>query len=231
MNIVIDYRASTKTVDALKNMGYKVIVTPHMNTLYNTICGHTDIMLHKINSDTVITEPSVYDYFAEKLKNITVLKGNTVLDSKYPHDIAYNCARVGNNIFCNEKFTDKKILNYYRENGYNIINSKQGYAKCSICIVSDNAIITSDKNISMLAEKNKIDVLTVNDDKIALKGFEHGFIGGATGLISKDILAVNGDINLHSDCDRIVDFCSTYNIKVLSLNDNQITDIGSLIVI
>lgn len=229
MNVVIDYRASTKTVDTLKKMGYNVIFTPHLSILYNTICGHSDIMLHKINKNTVVVEPTVYNYFLEKMKNITVLKGITMLKSEYPFDIAYNCARVGNNIFCNEKFTDKRILNHYRENGYKIINSKQGYAKCSICIVSDNAIITSDKNISIQAEKNRIDVLRVDDSKIKLIGFEHGFIGGATGLITKDILAVNGDIQFHSDCNKILDFCYGYNIKVLSLNNEEITDIGSII--
>lgn len=231
MNIVLDYRASTVSVDALNNMGYDVIKTPNISTLYSTICGHADIMLHKIDKNAVIVEPTVFDYFSAKLSNVTVMQGNTVLGNKYPFDIAYNCARIGKNIICNEKYTDSKILEYYYENGFKILNTKQGYAKCSICIISDNAIITSDKNISKLAEKNEIDVITVNDDKIELQGFEHGFIGGATGLISDSTLAVNGDINLHSDCNKILDFCSIYNIDILSLNNEIIKDIGSILTI
>ena len=45
--------------------------------------------------------------------------------------------------------------------GYEIINVKQGYAKCSICVVSDNAIITADKGIAKAAIQNRIDVLEI----------------------------------------------------------------------
>ncbi|MBO5060697.1 MAG: hypothetical protein J6C82_07280 [Clostridia bacterium] len=230
-NIVIDYRASADTVDALCKMGFNIIKTPRLNTVYTTICGHSDIMIHKLNENLVVTEPSVYEYFKEKLTDNTVIKGRSRLNNKYPFDIAYNAARVGEKIFCNEKFTDSVIINYANKNNINIINTKQGYSKCSICVVSDNAIITSDKNIMVAAEKNKIDVLAVDDNRIKLEGFEHGFIGGSTGLIDKNTLVFNGDINFHSDANRIIDFCNLYGVKPISLNNGPIVDIGSIIAI
>ncbi len=230
-NVIIDYRASAKTVDALKNMNFNIVKTPHLNTVYATICGHSDIMVHKLCDDVVVAEPTVYEYFKEKLKGIEVLKGKSVISDKYPFDIAYNAARVGKNLFCNVNYTDEVILNYADKNGINIINTKQGYAKCSICIVCDEAIITSDKNIKAQAEKNKIEVLYVDDSSIKLTGFEHGFIGGATGLLNKNILAVNGNIELHADSNRILDYCSKYGVEVISLNEGEIVDIGSIIVI
>lgn len=231
MNIIIDYRASAKTVDALKDLGYNIIKTLHLNHVYATICGHADIMVHKLDENTLLAEPTVYEYFKKNLPDKKVLKGYTYLSEKYPFDIAYNAARVGNSLFCNEKYTDRKILDFCFENVIKIINTKQGYAKCSICVISDNAIITSDKNIAMQAKKNNIDVLMVNDDKIKLVGFNHGFIGGATGLLNKNTLAVNGDIKTHNNHKKIIDFCKKYEVSVISLNDREIVDIGSIIVI
>ena len=43
------------------------------------------------------------EYFKNKMPEVKVIPGKTILNEKYPYDIAYNAARVGNNIFCNKK--------------------------------------------------------------------------------------------------------------------------------
>lgn len=231
MNVIIDYRASKDTFDALLKMGFNIIKTPKLNSVYDAICGHADIMFHKINDNEAVCEPRVYDYFHLKLPEMKIAKGETILNEKYPYDIAYNVCSVSNKIFCNIPNTEKEILKRYEAMGYDIIHINQGYAKCSICVVSDNAIITADKGICRVAEKNEVDVLMVDDIDIKLNGFEHGFIGGATGLISKNKLAINGNIERYRDCTKIIDFCNKYNVEVISLNDAEIVDIGSIITI
>jgi hypothetical protein len=109
---IIDYRASVKTADALRKYGFKVVLTPHLDHVYTTICGHTDIMVHKLCDKTIGAEPTVSGYFKEKMPEIAVIPGNTILKEKYPYDIAYNAARVGNNIICNKNFTDDKIIEF-----------------------------------------------------------------------------------------------------------------------
>lgn len=230
-NAIIDSRASAKTVDALEKLGLNVVKTPQMTTVHTTICGHSDIMVFKTDKNQIIAEPTVFDYFKNNLPDVEVMPGKIVLKEKYPFDIAYNAALVGKNLFCIEKYTDTAILDFADKNGIRIINTKQGYAKCSICIVSGDAIITADKNIKTAAEKNNIDVLMIDDSTVKLDGFEHGFIGGATGLISENVIAVNGDINKLADCNKIVDFCKTHKTEVLSLNNGPIIDIGSIFVI
>lgn len=228
---IIDHRASVKTADALKKYGFEIVLTPKLDHVYTTICGHTDIMVHKLCSNTIVVEPTVIEYFKNKMPEIEIITGKTILNEKYPYDIAYNSARVGNNIICNKNFTDDVIIEFANKNGLNLINTKQGYAKCSICVVSDDAIITSDKNIQSVAKENKIDVLLVNDNEIKLTGFDHGFIGGATGLIKKNILAVNGNIKFHANYNQIVDFCAKHSVEVISLNNDEIIDIGSILVV
>lgn len=228
---ILDSRASVKTTDALKKYGFNVVLTPKLNNVYTTICGHADIMVHKACDDVIITEPTVTKYFKTKMPDIEVIPGKTILKEKYPYDIAYNAARVGNNLICNKNFTDEVIVEFANKIGLNILNTKQGYSKCSICVVANDAIITSDKNIQSVANKNNIDVLLVNDDKIKLTGFEHGFIGGATGLINKNTLAVNGNMKLHANYTDIVEFCKKHDVDVISLNNDDIIDIGSIITV
>ena len=231
MNVIVDYRASKSTFDALLKLNYNVIKTPAVSSVYDAINGHSDIMFHKIMENKAVCEPSVYDYFKEKLPACSLKKGNTLIKNNYPYDIAYNVCQVSDKIICNIKYTDKEILNQYDEMGYRPIDVKQGYAKCSICVVSDNAIITADKGIAKIAEANDIDVLLTSNDDVKLPGMKNGFFGGATGLLSKDRLAVNGNIKYHRDHKRILDYCSNYGVNVISLNDEEIVDIGSIIVI
>jgi len=228
---ILDSRASVKTADALKKYGFNVVFTPILDHVYTTICGHADILAHVLCTNKIVAEPTVAEYFRLKMPEIEVIPGKTILKENYPYDIAYNAARVGNNIICNKKFTDDTIIEFANKNGLNLIDTKQGYAKCSICVVSNDAIITSDKNIQSVANKNNIDVLSVDDNQIKLTGFDHGFIGGATGLINENILAVNGNIKLHTNYNEIIAFCAKYGVEVISLNNDEIIDIGSILIV
>ena len=87
------------------------------------------------------------------------------------------------------------------------------------------------EGVNKLAKSNGIDVLKINEGYITLKDMSYGFIGGATGLIAPDTLAVNGDIKTHKDCDNIISFCKNHRVDVLSLKKGEIEDIGSILAI
>lgn len=230
-NILIDYRTSQSSIDMLEKLQFNIIKTKPINTLYDTVNGHPDMQIHSIAHKTFVCEPSVYHYYKEKLVNCKIICGNTHLTTKYPYDIAYNVLKIGNNMFHSLKYTDSKILEYYKSIGINLINVNQGYTKCSVCIISDNAIITSDKMIYCKAKENNIDALLINCGEIILSDINYGFIGGCTGLISENILAVNGNIKLHSEYERIQNFCDNHNVEILCLNKEKMIDIGSIILI
>lgn len=107
---------------------------------------------------------------------------------------------------------------------------RQGYSKCSTCVVSQNAIITADTGIYKAAESNGIEVLCINNDGIHLRSGRIGFIGGVSGLIDKGTLAFNGDINRHSDSNIIKDFCKNKNVEIVCLKDGELEDIGTITV-
>ncbi|MCR4718816.1 MAG: hypothetical protein K5768_04220 [Firmicutes bacterium] len=223
--VLVDFRISEKSCQTLENIGYTVVKTSKEPNLANPLCGHPDMIICKLKNHDFVGKPTLRGFF----NNINFFEGKSDLSNQYPYDIAYNCALVGNSLFCNEKYTDEVILEYCKNNGIRIINTKQGYAKCSICIVSDNAIITADKSIYNAAIKNYIDVLMVENKGIVLDGYNEGFIGGATGLLEEDLLAVNGSIERHEDYNKIKSFCESYGVKIISLSDEPICDVGSII--
>ena len=228
-NVIVDFRISDDAKNTLLKLDINIIPTFNLKSLYNAVCGHPDMQLHQLNEQCIVCEPTLYNYYKLKLPDLTILKGITTLKDKYPYDIAYNAARVGKCVFHNLKYTDLSIIEYYQAHGVKLINVKQGYTKCSICVLNENAIITSDKMIADLAEKNNIEVLFYNPKEIRLFELSNGFIGGICGKIAPDILAVNGNIERLSDFYNFIDFCNKHKINVLNLSNEIPLDIGSII--
>ena len=79
---IIDSRASVKTADALEKYGFNVVLTPKLNHVYTTICGHADIMVHKLYDNLIVAEPTVAHYFKEKMPGIEVISGEIILKEK-----------------------------------------------------------------------------------------------------------------------------------------------------
>ena len=122
------------------------------------------------------------------------------------------------------------MANYAQKQKYKIVNVNQGYTKCSVCKVSENAIITADQSIAKAAQAMGIDVLPICEGYISLPPFKHGFIGGASGLCNGlKTLYFCGNINLHKDADAIKAFCKNHNREIVSLSDEVLFDVGTLI--
>lgn len=228
--VIVDYKTDSKTIKTLKELNIDVIKSCRCNGLNSAVDGHPDMQIHHLEDNKFICSPGCYDYYLNALKQYSAIlyKGSIRLTGNYPYDIAYNVASVGNFVFCNKKYTDFNIYDYNINIGKKIIDIKQGYSKCSICIVSNSAIITSDKSIAVIAKENKIDVLLINEGHIELKPYNYGFIGGCSGLLSPSLLAFNGNIRKHPDYMQIKNFCVKYNVKTFSLSEDKLYDIGTI---
>ena len=185
----------------------------------------------KLDVNNIVVAPNVYDYYNDILSNynFNVIKGNSLISKKYPNNIQYNVAILGNYAIHNFKYTDNIILEYLDKFNIKKINVKQGYCKCSICIVDENSIITSDEGIHKEVIKYGIDSLLIEKGYIDLFDLDYGFIGGCSGLISKDTLSFFGDIKKHPDYNRILEFVNKKNKKIISLSNEKLLDLGSLI--
>lgn len=229
--VVVDGRASKEIGENLSKYCVKIIETCKCEELYDSISYHPDIVLNPINHKTVIVAPNVYDYYNSILPfyGIKVIEGEKKLSRNYPENIAYNVARISRYAVHNTKYTDEKLKFYIEKEGIEFINVNQGYSKCSLAIIGEDACITSDPSIYKELEKKSMDVLLIEEGLIELPGLNYGFIGGATGMLSKDELLISGTLIEHSSQNKINDFLKKHKIKSVYLSNNRLIDIGSII--
>ncbi len=228
---LIDNRAGEDIINNLNKLNINVIKSVKCKETYNAISCHPDICVVKLNDNNILVAPNVYDYYYENLTPLgfNVIKGSLPIASKYPNNISYNLVILGNKVIHNFKYTDSVLLDYIKKNNMEKINVKQGYCKCSTCIVDENSIITSDEGIYKEVIKHNIDCLLIDKGHIDLFELNYGFIGGCSGLISNDTLAFFGNIENHPNFKEIENFVYRRNKKILSLKEEKLTDLGSLI--
>lgn len=228
---IVDGRTRDTIINKLNSSGIQVIRTDRCSALYDAVSFHPDMFIHHIGGRDIVTAPNAPEPTIKKLLDFgfNIIWGGTPLTRKYPGDTAYNVARIGEYAVCNAAYTDKVLLKLLEGMGVKIIDVKQGYAKCSICIISPDAIITSDDGLYRALNGYGFDILKINTGFISLPKLSYGFIGGASGLISKDEAAFSGNIELHPDFKKIKKFAASHGKSILNLDELQLVDIGTFI--
>jgi hypothetical protein len=232
MQVIIDERVNESIQDYFLNLGYEVIKVKKQDQIYNEICSHTDIFCVKID-DTVIYEKEA---ILGKLNNKYISLYGDNVENIYPKVAAYNVCIIGNDAVHNFKITDKAVLNILHEKGYNLINVKQGYSRCSIIPLGSKCCITSDKGIYNVLLKNNFDVLYVDQSELDIKLFNEsgtyskmkGFIGGCTSVIG-DTVIFFGDIDKLKCKERLVNYIYSKGFKIKDFKNMDVIDYGSCI--
>ena len=194
---------------------------------------HPDMFCFKLEKNKWIFYEEIYKTnknIINKLNLDIIIAENPKL-CEYPYDVGLNAAIFGNYLVCNVKYTNKKIIEYAEKTGKNIIDVKQGYTKCSVCIVDENSIITSDESIYKKLLQNNINVLLIEKGHINLDGYNYGFIGGCSGFINQNKLAFTGNIRLHPNYENIKNFCDNRGVEIISLSNKKLYDYGSLFIV
>lgn len=230
-NVLVDCRISKESIKTLESIGFRVIKIPKSNCFDEPICAHPDIFATKIGNTLLVDSAVAHLFDCRGEEKITFFdrEAKTEKTFKYPNEIEFNCAVVGKNMLCNEKHTNEHIKAFAEQNKIKIINVKQGYAKCSTCVVSENAIITEDESIEKEARKNGIETLKISKGHVLLSGYDYGFIGGASGLLNEGLLAFNGKISLHPEYLKIKKFCEERRVQTVELCEDKLCDVGSII--
>lgn len=222
--VIADGRISEKCERTLASLGYRAIKLPPFPVLPAPVASHPDMLLF-LYGDRLICHKDYYVIAKTELeqtgKEITLT--DEPICGVYPHDILFNAALIGDRIIGNMKYVSEKIGAL----PLNAINVKQGYAKCSCCTVSDDALICSDPSIEAAAARSGVDVKRVPPGHISLPGYDTGFIGGASGM-TEDFVAFLGDLDRHPAASEIKTFCKKHNKEAVSLSDEELFDGGSL---
>lgn len=227
VNSVLISHTEKEGSSVLEKMGITTIRTQSSSLLANPVAHHPDMLfLHLKGNICVVIDKNLP--FVSMLENIgfTVLQAKNNYSERYPHDIGLNCLILGNTVVGNIEHIDKTIKEQLAE--YNFINVSQGYTKCSVCVVNEHSLITEDESIHK-ALRNDFDVLKIDSGCVELNGYDYGFFGGCTGLIDKNILAVNGEVKYHKSYKDILGFLKHRNVDILELKTGNLKDIGSIL--
>ena len=224
-----------EATDALYKRGIKIIQPVRSSILPEPTSSHADMLMTYFGDGEIALSPEEASLKNELKQYGCVYFGNEEtqtgpeLSPEYPGDAIYNVCIIGNRIITGKH---RQTTNNYlkkQDPERQIITVNQGYTKCSICVVNMNTIITEDRGVAKVLKSNGIEVLLIDPGHVSLPGYDRGFFGGCCGLISKNVMAFNGDLDLHPQAKIIRDFLLKHNIETLSLSSGQLTDIGSFI--
>ena len=233
MIVLVDSRMDDECLSALASRGFEVISLPKFDMLQTPVSAHPDMLLF-VGGGMLLCHEKYYEAARDVIDHVVSRTGLslTLSDEEwgrdYPSDVLFNAAPIGECIIANKKSVSRIIREAYGEE--RLINTRQGYTKCSVSTVGDDAIITADQSVARAAGERGIDVLLLDGSHTRLDGYNEGFIGGASGDDGEHIFFC-GDLLLHPEADRIREFCERHGRVAVSLSREPLYDYGSLIFI
>lgn len=213
-----------ESAEKLKKYG-QVVRTKANTRVLRGLDTHPDILVHPLPSGNLVVDRDNYDYYKEIFPNKKIIPSHSSLTEKYPGDIHLNAFAFKNIFIHNLKHTDQVILDYYKRAGYDLVNIKQGYTKCS-CLVTEDFVITSDGGIYE-SLRDFIPIYKIDHGQIKLQNFNYGFIGGASGVLGKKIF-FTGNFSHHSSYEEILKIINKYDYEIEILSKDPIEDYGTI---
>lgn len=208
---------SIKVVNVIENTLLDYPVRKHADILANYV-GKSRFLIDK-NQDELCA------FLENKCGKSVIIED---IKSPYPSECLLNFVDIGDYIICNNSILTEKIVEQLPKKL--IIDVKQGYSKCSVCICKRNTIITDDISIhNAVSQYDDINSLCVEKGSVHIEKYNYGFIGGCCGLIDKDLLLFNGDLQTHTNFDKIEKFLYDNGVNYIDIKGKPLTDIGSII--
>lgn len=213
--------------DYLRKRNIDLFFTEKNSFVDRAVSHHCDISALYIGNGKIIVDKQ-QDKLIDSLryKGLTVFESRKEVKGDYPNDIILNHTLIGRYIIGKKSCFDPVL----KENieSLEVIDTKQGYSKCSVLVVDENSIITDDASISKAANKFGINCLLISKGDISIEGHEYGFIGGASGKLSKNEVIFFGDITKHKDYEDIKKYLDARDIAIISFSF-PLTDFGGII--
>ena len=152
--------AETELKDYLCGRGFEISEFGPIAGLPDGIACHPDLVYCRLfHGDNTAFESNSPIKDLAQLSSITgsidrgLFRGDARrLSADYPEDIIYNACSTGKYFLHNLKYTAPELLAAAKAARLELIDIPQGYAKCSIAVVSENAIITYDRGIAAAIE-------------------------------------------------------------------------------
>ena len=230
VGVILGEKYAARFHMALADIGVTPIYLPDNPCVSPGLSGHADLSVFHCGGSEVLIAPYLAGSdFAESFEGLgcKVTAVEVQQGSAYPKDCVLNACVVGKWLLCNPDITALEVLSRFENES--VIGFKQGYARCTVCVVDENSIITADPGIAAAAEGRGLDVLKIQPGFFELPGYSYGFIGGSCFKLSRTELAFTGTIDRHPDRGAIIGFLRNHGVEPMYLTDEPAVDIGGMI--
>lgn len=217
--------------EPLLQRGFEAIWLPDNPALDPRLAGHADLSVFRYQRHIVaaahLTENThIVNYFTNKGFQVHEAQAQ---GKAYPEDVSLCAAVVGDKLIHKADVTDPEILQVFDGE---VVSIRQGYARCMICTVGANAIITADHGVASAAAEHGIVVLEIPHGGFVLNGFKEGFIGGSTFTDNEaNIVYFTGTLTNKAQEESIVDFLRSLDYEAVCLTNLPAFDIGGAILL
>lgn len=215
--------------DKLSEFNIKVYQSFESRILKGAVKTHPDMSLFKYDEETLIASRESFDYYNEIFKGtkINIINADEDPHEKYPSDVKFNALRVGEHLICKKDVCAKSIIKRFDEG--KIINSSQGYVKCSVIDIGGEYFVTDDKYLHEIIKNLGYKSMILEKGLVKIKDYEYGFMGGASGY-ARDKIFLTGKIINEANRIRLEEFSREINKELIYLTEYDIFDIGTLMI-
>lgn len=214
-------------VEGLKKEGFELIFSESLEILPEFERNHADMQCLRINETFFVLKECVSLRNRLSEEGLDVRIATDSIGGKYPENVLLNAVYYNNRLYCKESSVDKTVKEYCLENGIEIVNVNQGYAKCSVAVLNDG-FITADRGIFEAMSGRGERGLRISPGNIDLDGVDYGFIGGCC-FENNGRVYFSGDISKHPDYKRIKEFLR--GKEIVALTDKKLYDIGGFVAV
>jgi hypothetical protein len=216
--------------NCLKQLGIYTILSGKNTAVSPNISDHVDLSVFHAGEKRLIVSEVISDSLVSlKSLGYQLFITQKPLYPNYPYEASLNACLVGPVLFHKTAVTDAHILAEAKKNRWRMVHVNQGYTKCSVCVLDENNIITSDIGIHKAARQSGIESLLISPGQIELPGYSSGMLGGACGKISKNEIVFTGTLKHHTDERKIIAHIRSLGIIPIFLTQEPCFDIGSMI--
>ena len=228
MTVLIDPRVSEACERTLVSLGVSVKRLPLSSDLDRPVSGHPDLLTAKLPRGELLLTRRYYEAnraFFDGLGH-PLCPTAEALEPQYPRDVLFDALAVGDTLYGKEGTVSRVLRREYRH----FVPVKQGYARCSVAMLSDRAAVTADRGLADALRRSGVAVLDIRPGHIALPGYDYGFIGGASGTVDGHALFC-GDLSLHPNGESIAEFCKSHGKTAVSLSHKPLYDYGTVMLL
>lgn len=233
--LLLGARYREKLDGPLRALGFNPLYVPDNPDIDPRLAGHADLSVFPAGEKRVYLAPYLResDFAAEmEASGFHILFPPIRQQTDYPHDAQLNLCPVGSRLLYYPKSACKEIVMFLtNKRGLLDIPVRQGYTRCSACVIDGESLIAADRGLAGAAEAAGLTVLRIRPGAVSLPGFAYGFLGGAAFLGNDKELVFTGRLDQHPDKASILEFLEKRTVTPRYLTDEPVFDIGGAFVL